>query len=161
VIHQNVGTKADYGLVGFVKKLLANFLVFPKPLGYPAETKIVGIKYEQITEGKPKGPLFKVRKNIKPGVSMREKRSHSPAPERDQSKQPKPEAPPKLAPKRYRFRSELKITATQILPVEVEASSASEASKLTEEKAAAAELDLAAASVQKTVSKPKKINATR
>src|SRR5262249_18571187 len=72
VIHHNVGSKTDYGLVGFVKQLLANFLVFPKPLGYAAETKIVGIKYDQIAESAPKGPLLKLSRKTTPGIAMKQ-----------------------------------------------------------------------------------------
>src|SRR6187401_2971330 len=46
VIQHNVGTKKDYGLAGFYPQDRATYLIFPKPLGLPEETKIVGIKYD-------------------------------------------------------------------------------------------------------------------
>jgi len=53
VIQRNAGSKTDYGLVGFFKEPLATYMVFPKKLAYPAETKVVGIKYDQLAESKP------------------------------------------------------------------------------------------------------------
>src|SRR5688572_32734665 len=76
VIQRNVGPKADYGLVGFFKQPLATYLVFPKKLPYEPETKVVGIKYEQLAEAKPRGPLHKPKPEGPPGVPMREARSN-------------------------------------------------------------------------------------
>src|SRR6185436_9594835 len=59
VVQRNVGARADYGLVGFFKEPLAMYLLFPKKLAHPEETKVIGIKYEQLAETKPKGPLHK------------------------------------------------------------------------------------------------------
>jgi hypothetical protein len=185
VIHHNVGSKVDYGLVGFVKQPLASFLVFPKTLGYPAETKIIGIKYEQIAESKPKGPLFKSRAEKLPGIQMREKPRFETAEEAElaaaessrrgrfktvkrpvdeadrhepqKGKSSKITAKPRPAPKLHRFRAEVKIVTTQVVPVEVEAATAKEAGGLVREKAQAIEPDPGLATVTRTPTKPKKV----
>jgi hypothetical protein len=53
VIQHNVGTKKDYGLVGFHPQDRATYLIFRKPLGLPDETKIVG-KLPLLKEKEPK-----------------------------------------------------------------------------------------------------------
>src|SRR3954470_16755377 len=59
VCQQNVGTKKDYGLVGFFKEKNASFLIFPKRISLAPETKIIGIKYDKIAESKARGALLK------------------------------------------------------------------------------------------------------
>ena len=68
VIQRNVGAKADYGLVGFFEQPLATYLVFPKRLPYPPETKVVGIKYDQLAEPQPSGPLHKPKPEKRPST---------------------------------------------------------------------------------------------
>jgi hypothetical protein len=46
-IHQTtVGTKRDYGTVGFVKGATGQFLIFPKSIGAYEGRTVVGIKYD-------------------------------------------------------------------------------------------------------------------
>jgi hypothetical protein len=59
VIQHNVGTKKDYGLIGFYPQDRATYLVFPKSLGLPDETKIIGIKYENLASPEPQGAIYK------------------------------------------------------------------------------------------------------
>lgn len=73
VVQHNVSTAKDYGLVGFVPRPNAMFLVFPRPLPYAEETKVIGIKYDAIAESEPVGPIFKPKGNRKPGIPMQEK----------------------------------------------------------------------------------------
>jgi hypothetical protein len=42
----NVGTKKDFGTVGFEKVKRASFLLFPKEIPYASGTKIIGVKYD-------------------------------------------------------------------------------------------------------------------
>jgi len=59
VIQRNVGTKKDFGLVGFFAKPKAAFWVFPKSLEPSSETKIIGIDYEKLATPKPICPTHK------------------------------------------------------------------------------------------------------
>lgn len=57
----NVGAKKDFGLIGFSKEKNATYLVFPKKLKPPEDSKVVGIKYEKLADPKPKGAVFHPR----------------------------------------------------------------------------------------------------
>lgn len=50
LVQINVGTRKDYGMVGFFPEKRGTFLVFPKSISYATGTKVTGIKYEQIAE---------------------------------------------------------------------------------------------------------------
>ncbi|HWL15003.1 MAG TPA: hypothetical protein VNR00_05315 [Opitutus sp.] len=51
-IHQeNVGTKKDYGLVGFEEQPHAQYLVFPKSLAAFEGRRVIGINYHLLAEG--------------------------------------------------------------------------------------------------------------
>lgn len=52
-----VGTKKDFGFIGFHKERNVSFLLFPKSIGYPVGTKVIGIKYDLITSPEPPDPL--------------------------------------------------------------------------------------------------------
>jgi hypothetical protein len=54
VHHEPVGTKKDYGTIGFVKEKNANYFIFPKSLKQFEGLKVVGINYELIEEPIPK-----------------------------------------------------------------------------------------------------------
>jgi hypothetical protein len=163
VIHQNIGSKADYGLVGFFKKALAAFVVFPKRLPYPAETKIIGIKYQEIAESKSAGPLFRPSCKTSPGISMREEPSWQPARETKigqktaRPKAPKAEAPVKVEPKNHQFRANVELVASETVPVEVTARTAAEAKELLQEKAAQLTPD-ANARIRRKIGKPAKVS---
>jgi hypothetical protein len=50
-VHQeNVGTKKDYGMVGFREEPNAQFLVFPKSLKTFADRRIIGINYDLLAK---------------------------------------------------------------------------------------------------------------
>src|SRR4051794_33559316 len=68
VIQRNIGSKKDYGLVGFFQQPLATFLVFDKKITHPDETKVVGIKYDQLRESPPRGGVFKPSFERPPGL---------------------------------------------------------------------------------------------
>jgi hypothetical protein len=173
VVQRNVGTKADYGLVGFFKEPLATYLVFPKKLQHPPETKVVGIKYEQLAEPKTKGARHKPKAEASPGIRMRETvasrkaesaarqapknvQEHHPEPRRPQPEAPNPPPQPP-EPRLYRFRANVEITVRQILPVEVEARTAKEAHQLVKEKMQQLEPDLSSATLKKRASAPTRI----
>ena len=162
VIQRTVGAKADYGLVGFFKEPLATYLVFPKKLEYPSETKVIGIKYGQLAESKPKGPLHKAKeKPLLPRIQKQvrgHKHAPEPAPDKSAPAQAEPEPPPKpIAPKVHRYVSNIQIESRQIVPVEVEASSPTEAARLVREKMAALQPTLENAKITRRASKPRKV----
>src|SRR5688572_13228618 len=73
LVQHNVGTKKDYGVVGFSRERNAAYLVFPKPLEPDEKTRVVGIKYQSIAAEKPKGPIYKPKKQGAPGIPMQER----------------------------------------------------------------------------------------
>ena len=149
VVQHNVGTKKDYGIVGFFQEPQATFLIFPKRIPYPDETKIIGIKYDQLEDAPISGPVYKGPLKRAPGVKMQEKPAKTSAPEPE--KEPE-EAPPPPPVKRL-FRATLEITAKQTVPLEIEAISREEANRLIKERAADAKLDLAQAIERRKLSK--------
>lgn len=157
VIQHNVGTKKDYGIVGFYPQDRATYLLFPKPLGLADETKIVGIKYEQLATAEPKGAIYtppKVKLTKPPTEKKAKPEAHTelepPAPKKGEAK---PEPPAPEPPKLFKFQSTVELKATQTTMIEVEATSAKTATKLL--KAAAEELtiDTAQAKVTRKVGK--------
>ena len=61
VKQENVGTKKDFGMVGFEEESPASYLVFPKSLKEFSGKRIVGIKYDLIAPSKPKGKPVRVK----------------------------------------------------------------------------------------------------
>lgn len=57
LIQRNVGSKTDYGLIGFFKEQQVSYLVFPKRLAHAHETKVIGIKYEELGESGAARPV--------------------------------------------------------------------------------------------------------
>ncbi len=106
VFQPSVGTKKDFGMVGFIRKRQVSYFVFPRALPYAEGTKIIGIKYEQIQVPETHERLrpAPVSKSAKP------KKRFSPA-------LIKP-APP---PARKKFRIQIRLTATIDMSMDVEA----------------------------------------
>ena len=144
IVQRNIGTKKDYGLVGFIRQSKAAFLVFKKPLTYPAETKVVGIDYSAIAPPVPSGSLYKPRPQRRPGTPMRERPS---APRKREEKEKKL--------KLHTFRANLEITAKQTIPIEVKAKSVSEAATLLQKEAEAIQLDTEGSQISRKISAPK------
>src|SRR4051794_2355682 len=59
VKQENVGTKKDFGLVGFYREASAGCLIFPKSLQPYQGKRVIGIKYELLAQPRPKGPSAK------------------------------------------------------------------------------------------------------
>lgn len=152
VMQNNVGTKKDFGLVGFYPKDKAAFLAFPKRISEADETKVVGIKYEQLAQPSPNGAIHKPATKKPLGIPMRKE----PAPIHAKSRSR--ERIPPAAPKLFTFRATIQLHAEQEETVEVEARNSTEAAKLVKTRAAKAHLDLAKAKISTAVSKPIKQN---
>ncbi len=170
VVQRNVGAKADYGLVGFFKEPLATYLVFPRKLAHPPETRVIGIKYDELAEEKPKGPLHKPKAHEPPQVRMRaavtarkekeeQEQPQSPKTRSSEPEQPtqKPLPPSPPPPQLHLYRANVEITTRQVLRIEVEAASVKEAAQIVKEKVAQLQPDLATATIKKRIGAPKKI----
>ena len=153
VIQHNVGTKKDYGLVGFHPQERATFLVFPEALGLPGEARIVGIKYEKLAAAEPKGAVYKPPRP-KPMRREKAKPQNSNQLEREPKTKPEPRKPE--PPKLFKFQSQVELKATQTTTIEVEATSAKEAVKLVNERAKELSVDLARAEISRKTSRPRK-----
>src|ERR1044071_2803594 len=55
VKQETVGTKKDFGLVGFLEEKNVSYLIFPKSLSPFKDHKIGGIKYDKVQPSKPLG----------------------------------------------------------------------------------------------------------
>lgn len=116
----NVGTRKDFGLVGFFPQRNASYLEFPRALKQEPDTKVVGIQYEEVQQGKPSGPLHKPGPERAPGIPLREERSAKAVSEKltkAQKEQPPQVRAPSKPPKRKRFQAEITWTvkASEIL----------------------------------------------
>lgn len=161
VIQQNVGTKKDFGVVGFDAQKNAAYLIFPKPIPHPAKTKIVGIKYERISAAAPKGPVFKPKSKPVPGIPLREKPSYKledePEPaKKNPSHAAKAAKREKAEPKLYRFTASVTVTAVQKISLSVQAPTASAAAKLIRRAANDVTIDVDKAEITRRVGNPKK-----
>jgi hypothetical protein len=159
VYQHNVGTKKDYGLVGFFPGKNAAFLIFPKAIKADAETKVVGIKYERVASESPKGPVIKAEKGGAPGIPMRER----PAFVLDKSTGPgnsryrvKPER--REEPAREKFKALVRVEAVQEVSIEVEARSKAEASRLVKLRAAEVGIDVEKAAVKRSIKAVRKVS---
>jgi hypothetical protein len=149
-VHQeNVGTKKDFGTIGFSTEKNASYLIFPKKLLEAAETKVIGIKYEKLSQKPPRDPVRRERvrpdkssrkskKAIAPAVGKAEKsEKHSPS-----NKEEKP---------LYRFKSTVQLKTEQSLPIEVDAHSSTEARELIAVKAQELKIDPTATKLMRKV----------
>lgn len=167
LLPQNTGSKKDYGLVGFFQQPHVSFLVFPKPLPYPLETKVVGIKYDLLAESTPEGPLHKPPRDLKPGIAMRETvRSHAHEPENKapaptkathNPKPPKSRPAAKPEPALHHFRARIELSARQSANLEVSATSTAEAARLLRKRAAEFQLDLSTAKITRKLGRPNRV----
>ena len=58
VSHELVGTKKDFGMIGYLKKRNTSFLVFPKSLSRFHDKRIVGINFKLIAPSPPWDPRW-------------------------------------------------------------------------------------------------------
>jgi hypothetical protein len=149
VIQRNVGTRKDYGVIGFYPEEKSAFFVFPKPLKLPEQTKIIGINYDRLASPAPNGPIYKRSKSKPPGVSMRRRENRAKGAEITRA------AAERAAPTLRTFESKVQLKALQTKIVEVEAASAVEAARLVKEKARTLLLELGEAKISRSISKPK------
>jgi hypothetical protein len=103
----SVGTRRDYGVIGFFQGENAAYLVFPKPLIAFHEKRVVGVNYDLIKIPGPVGPA------VQAGAH-------------DKSRARKPGQDPAKAKK---FRVTLRVTAVAEMVQEIEADSKKEAMK--------------------------------
>jgi hypothetical protein len=71
VIHQRLGSKKDYGLIGFQLQPQAAYLVFPRPLPPLTDARIIGIHYELLAERKSAAPSPRAVRSKAPKVKRK------------------------------------------------------------------------------------------
>jgi hypothetical protein len=140
VIQRNVGVKKDFGLIGFFSRPHAAFLVFPKALPYPPETRITGIHYEKISAAEPKGPLHR------PGASPKRPANTAGGPTKGEKK-----------PNVQRFTVKVDLAARYETELAVEAASAAEATRRAKAAAEGLVFEVGKAAVTRRVWKPKRL----
>jgi hypothetical protein len=149
-------------VVGFAPRENASYLVFPKSISYPAETKIVGIKYDRLTSS-AKGPLFKPKPVAKPGIPMREKRRFvleeekadpAAANKEPEAKRKRQEpARRRVKVKTQSFSATVVLTAVQKVKISVEADNSAAAQKMLRKEAEQLELDPGKAKITREIKK--------
>ncbi len=79
VIRQRLGSKKDYGLIGFqLQRQASAYLVFPKPLPPLTDARVIGIHYELLAERKSTESSQRAVRSKAPNVKRRaEKRLFS------------------------------------------------------------------------------------
>ena len=124
----NVGTRKDFGIVGFDPKPSATWVVFAKPLSAATGTKVIGVKYELLEEPPVKDPV-----SLSPPARSREVGPAKPKPAKavfertDIDKKviafPEPKPPQK-------FKIAISVTTKSQVEKEIEAENAKEARAL-------------------------------
>jgi hypothetical protein len=139
--HVNVGNKKESGEIGFKSGGASGYLIFPKPLPMVEGTRVIGLKFDMLSEApvkdpvkitpakpKPKTEPVKILKfpdleKAKSEVESPEKKDEQPKVE-TKKQEPKNEAP---KPKLSRFKITVEYTATATREFELEARNAAEA----------------------------------
>ncbi|MGZ8937993.1 MAG: hypothetical protein ACXW32_02150 [Limisphaerales bacterium] len=140
-------------MVGFFPKNKAAFLIFPKAIAEPEETKVVGIKYERLAPSSPKGPIHKPTTNRPVGIRKSE-RGARPVRTNETEKKHRPVSEPKL----FRFRALIQIHATQEETIELEARTSIEAEKLIKARSSKMVFDPAKAKITRSAQRTKRID---
>lgn len=99
---ENVGSKKDYGLIGFSQEAPAQFLVFPRSLKSFEGRRVVGINYELFDPSPPPGAAFKAtetnaKKKAKTAKRIADAQSPAKADNPPCSAEAKPETSPSKA----------------------------------------------------------------
>ena len=90
VKQETVGSRKDFGLVGFHQEPNAAYWIFPKKLDAFEDKKIIGINYDLLREPKISGPLA----NLTPPKRQRKQPAPAPEPLSRKTTPPEPEPPP-------------------------------------------------------------------
>jgi|ERR1043166_2261246 hypothetical protein len=133
---QTVGTKAEFGIVGFHPTKNVSYLVFSKPLTEFEGKRVVGIKYDLLEGGRAMGEA-------------------TPPPKRVKEKIAKPPPPPSR-----HFRVTMRLTATVDVTKEIEAENRLRAKQKAEEMARQEAIDLSNAAVARKIIKIAEVSRT-
>src|ERR1041384_642030 len=126
---QTVGTKAEFGVVGFHPAKNVSYLVFPKSLAEFEGKRVVGIKYDLLEGGRAMGQPTPPARRVKEKIV-------------------KPAPPPSL-----HFRLTIRLTATVEVTKEIEAENRLRAKEKAEEMAREEPIDLSHAEVDRKIVK--------
>lgn len=161
LIMTNVGTKKDFGIVGFTTRPNAAYLIFPRRIEDPADTKVIGIKYDQLATEAPKGPVYKPRPSTRLGIPMRERprfqideesattKTKETAPDKSHERIKREAKPPRARDQLASFSATVTLTTKQSMTLTTQAKSKAEAEKLFRKQASELEPELAKAKLER------------
>ena len=151
----NVGTRKDFGIVGFDPKPSATWVVFAKPLSAATGTKVIGVKYELLEEPPVKDPV-----SLSSSQPSRKVGPATPKPDKAVFERtntdkkviacPAPKPPQK-------FKVAISVTTKSQVEKEIEAENAKEARALALEEMKKEPVDLASAAITRRVISAKKL----
>jgi hypothetical protein len=155
LIQRNIGSRRDYALVGFFEQSNASYLLFPRPIAYAPESKIIGINYDRIQPADVVGEVYKSKRSRPAGIPMRESPRYHVSSGTNGTAQAKGkhQHPPLSVKAAKVFQGKALLVARQELEMTVEATSASAAKKLLKEELETRVIDLETARVSKKLLK--------
>jgi hypothetical protein len=121
----NVGSKKDRGVVGFLKGP-ASYLIFPKALPMAEGTAVIGLKFEELADVPIKDPVKIIPKSPTKKIEH-VKLAKEPAPKPKSEPASKSKKEKAQHPKSHRFSVTIQFTATVTRDFEIEAANASAA----------------------------------
>jgi hypothetical protein len=136
ILREPVGTKKDFGVIGYLKKRNVSFLIFPRSLKAFHEKRVVGIKYHLIAPSKPRGKPVRLQNAEGRRVAL-----------------PKNKTKSKVGP----FQVTIRCTAVAEVRERVEATNKADASEQAMERVTRRTIDFPDASVSRKIVKVKKL----
>jgi hypothetical protein len=70
IVSENVGSRKDYGKIGYHPGANASFLIFPKTLPKDDDSRIVGIQYDVLAPEPVRGRAIKPAKVVRPAANL-------------------------------------------------------------------------------------------
>jgi len=144
VKQETVGSKKDFGVVGFYREKNVSLWVFPKPLDAFKDKRIIGIDYDLLKVSKPVGKV----EHVEP--PKKERPRPQPVEEPQPAEEPKPEW--------QRFRVTIRATATVEVTQDVEAETAKEAREQALRSSTAQPLDFSSGEISRKVTSLKRLD---
>ena len=131
VVQETVGTRKDFGVVGFYQAEHASYLAFPKSLDRFKGKRVIGIKYDLLNVPKSEDPVKPTAEPAKKAAP-----SHVVKAIKQATKKPPTERKTEATkPKLHRFRVTIRSTATVDVERELEAKTAKQARQMAVEMA--------------------------
>ena len=128
VIRDPASSKADVATIGYLKQAGALYLLFPKTLKEFQDKRIIGLKYDLLTDSKPRGTaveLGKPRKRLSRKTPPPRLKIAEPKAEAERPSEPDPPQPKRLP----KFQVRAKVVASVETELEIEARNKNDARK--------------------------------